>query len=149
MLSMRALQATMILLIAFGGLGCASSVTYRLKFVDEATGRPLDGVRLETLLHGHHFNNRAFPAEATENAPPSDAAGETTLTLTVGEGLGHYILISRTGYHKITGGSTIRGLWELCYRTEDDPAGVSGEFRVAVSPSMTTTIKMRALERPR
>ena len=41
MVTMRALQATMILLTALGGLGCSSSVTYRLRFVDETTGKPL------------------------------------------------------------------------------------------------------------
>lgn len=143
----RPLASVLLALVCGVAAGCESSVRYDLRFVDETTGQPIEGAKFEAMLWGHHFNNRLFPAEGRENAPPSGADGRTTLRLKRGEGLSHYLAVTRPGYHALTGQIVGGGTWSVVANASDllPSQPVGRYYTIAASPGAPVQIKMRPL----
>jgi hypothetical protein len=140
----RSMATCVMICFSVLGLGCESKVTYDLRFVDAATGQPLADARFEALLVGHHFNNRLFPAQGKETAPPSDADGRTSVRLTSGDGIYYYLFVERTGYHAITGETSP---WHVTYHKGDVlPSEAMDSDWVAASPGVPVVFKMRKLQ---
>ena len=140
-------KVLLTIILAIVADGCTSRTDYRLRFVDESTGQPLDGVLVRAYLWGHYNNNRLFPAKGKVSAPPSSANGETTLHLVSGHGLSYYLFVERNGYSALTGDtSPSQGCWYLAYHERDTlPSPTRETAIVNATPAAPVMIGMRKL----
>jgi hypothetical protein len=141
-----------LLTVVLAGPGCAPSAAYPFRFVDAESGEGIQGVRVESILIGHYFNNRTFPANSGTHADQAltDADGRATLNLVSGDdGLAYLLHVVKPGYEAMTGRIyPTAGDCRLTRRIGDalPSPGVLGELPdIAVGPGVVARVPMRRL----
>ena len=130
--------------------GCASTINYKVRFIDGMTKQPINGVQLKAVLGGHYFGNRMFEARNSSMASLSDSTGLTSIELESGRGLAHHLFITKGGYEAMTGEtSPTYHTWHFDYRDSDSlPGGVTNnELDLRIEKGETINIPMKRLER--